>query len=119
MMVCTCHGESCQGVDDARKEQVVDLVLELERLLRHEDVAVEDEQRVEDGEGEKKLVEEALLHHGRDRHERYQVAQESENSDHADRDSGKPEPGLLDEGVGSGAVTAKLVPIVKNFFGCN
>ena len=58
MMVCTCHGESCQGVDDARKEQVVDLVLELERLLRHEDAAVEDEQGVEHRQCEEKLVEE-------------------------------------------------------------
>jgi len=42
--------------------------------VRHEDSTVEYEEGVEDSEGEEELVEEALLHHGRDSHERYNVA---------------------------------------------
>ena len=61
----------------------------------HEDSSVEDEERVEDGEGEEELVEEALLHHGRDRHERHDVAKEASEANNADGNPGKPESVIL------------------------
>ncbi len=63
--------------------------------MRHKDSAVEDEEGVEDGEGEEELVEEALLHHGRDRHQRHDVAKEATEADNANGNPGKPEPVIL------------------------
>jgi len=61
----------------------------------HEDSTVEDEEGVEDGEGEEELVEEALLHHGRDSHERYNVAKKASEANNADGNPGKPESVIL------------------------
>ena len=79
--------------------------------MSHENSPVEDEERIEDGQGQQKFVEEALLHHGRDRHQRNEVAEEPEEADDADRDAGQPEPVILNESVGPGPVTAQLIDV--------
>ena len=59
----TRHGDTSNGVDDPREEEVVDGELELELHLNDEEPAGEDEHRVEDGQGHEELVEEAHVFH--------------------------------------------------------
>lgn len=48
-MVLTSHRKSCQWIDDIRKENVVQLILELKGLLSHKQASIKDEEGIKDG----------------------------------------------------------------------
>ena len=91
----TCHGESSQRINDIRKKKVVQFVFELERLLRHEQTTIEDEQRIKDCQGKEQLVEQVPLHQGGYGHQGDQVAEQTCHGHNADTDSRHPEPIIL------------------------